>query len=372
MRASLILLLTLLAGACAFAELPPEVTTIRIPKNGYAPQCSVDDWNQLHLIYATGDPRKATIHYLDSSDFAQTLEGGQIITESAVVLGGVRNPQLAVGELRCPHFAWMVSPKEFLYTNLTQTNHLNTPSNMIASHPGIDGGAAITLSPDHTFYAAWHAPEDPKDNRESSRKIWVARSKTGRGENFDIITTGNAPSRGVCACCALSAFATNHNLYVLYRCATDQIHRDIRLLTFDDDLNCIEDQTLCEMTANKCIMSTSSFATSKDRIYAAYESDTNVFLHRLHSPSVNNDHLTAAAPQTGNNRKHPALSINHQGIILLAWTENTSFNKPGSIAWQLFTPDLEPLGDIHSAPNLPANSHPATFAKPDGSFIILY
>jgi hypothetical protein len=366
-------LVLLLATTLAAAQTVPQVTTIRLPDGGYAPQCAVDDGNNIHLLYATGDSRKATLHYLSATELTDKIEAGQTITDSALVKGSVRNPQLAVGELRCPFFGWMVSPKEFLCTNLTQTNHLNEPVNIITSHPGIDAGAAITFAPNKTFYAVWHAPENPKDDKESSRKIWVARSTQGRYEKFDKIASDTAPrGRGVCACCALAALATNDHLYVLYRCATDQVHRDIHLLTFDDDLTCTEDETLNTLTANKCIMSTASFAQSKEHVYAAYESDKNVFIHRLHSPSVNNDSITIPIPDKGDNRKHPALSINKDNVILLTWTEGTGFNKGGSIAWQLFSADLKPLTQIDHAPNLPANSIPASFSKPDCSFVILY
>lgn len=372
MRAiAFIISMLIITVASAFAQTP-AVNVIRLPKGAYAPECAIDSWNHVHLLYATGEMRDATLHYVYEPDFRE-IGSGQTIATHAIVAGSVRIPQLAIGPLRCPFFGWMVSPKEFLCTNLAQTKHLNDPVNLIASHPGVDGGSALVFAPDNTLYAVWHAPEKPNDPSESSRKVFIARAKNGDYEHFDKIVSDPAPAgRGACACCALSAFATNDHLYVLYRCATDQVHRDIHLLTFDDDLNCIEDQTLNTMTANKCIMSTASFAQGKDNLYAAFESDTNIFIHRLHSPSVTNDGITKPIEGVGDRRKHPRLAINRDGTILLAWTEGTSFHTGGSVAWQFFSPDLQPLTEISHAPGLPAGSQPAAISKPDGSFVILY
>ena len=66
------------------------------------------------------------------------------------------------------------------------------------------------------------------------------------------------------------------------------------------------------------------------------------------------------------------LVANANNQILLAWTENTAWNKGGRIGWQLFDAQNTPLGQPTYTEDLPANSTPAAFAKPDGSFVIIY
>ena len=109
------------ATAAALAQGAPRVQLIRVPDNGVALQCVLDHRNTLHLIYATGDPRHATLHYIESNDLGKTLFGALPVCESALVMGSVRNPQLLVASDGQSHIGWMKSSSEFLYTSITQT-----------------------------------------------------------------------------------------------------------------------------------------------------------------------------------------------------------------------------------------------------------
>ncbi len=370
MRAVFLTFIVFFPAICAFAEVPnPDVTTIRVPAQGLSPQSQPDSAGRLHLIYFKGDPAHGNIFYTTSSDFAQTFAPPITVNstpESALIIGTVRGPQLAVASNNIPHIAWMASPTEFSYTHLTPNHAFQPQRNLIQARPGLDAGGSITAAPDGTLYVAWHAPTRAKDPAEANRRIWISRS-TDAGSTFSPETTGDSPALGVCACCNLRAFATNNRLYVLYRSAANHIHRDIHLLTFSKDLIFKNDLTLATLEINKCIMSTASFALATDGPLCAFESDRQVFLYNLSTRA-----MESPPPGPARTRKHPTLSVNKDNIILLTWTEDTSFNKGGSVAWQLFNPELKPLSKIAHAPNLPPNSIPTTFAKPDGSFVILY
>jgi hypothetical protein len=259
----------------------------------------------------------------------------------------------------------MSSPTEFYYTHLGADHHFIPQRNLIQQQPGLDGAGAIAADPDGNLYVAWHAPTDAKNADEASRRVWLTKS-TDNGASFSPETDGHAAARGACACCNLAVFATQNRVYVLYRCATEKVHRDMHLLSFDSDLNCIADRTLATMTIDRCIMSTASFADSPQGPLCAFESANNIFLQRLDSA-----HPTSPTGK-GTNRKHPRLAVNSSGIILLTWTEDTAWNSAGSVAWQLFGPDLKPIGGVQHAPDLPPFSIPSAFAKPDGSFVVLY
>ena len=74
----------------------------------------------------------------------------------------------------------------------------------------------------------------------------------------------------------------------------------------------------------------------------------------------------------GNNRKHPALAVNKNGEMLLAWTEGTAWRRGGSVAWQLYDRSGRPRGAPGKAGGLPVWGLPAAFARSDGSFVVLY
>ncbi|HEX8525242.1 MAG TPA: hypothetical protein VF669_23525 [Tepidisphaeraceae bacterium] len=343
----------------------PDVNVVRVPNGGLSPQAKIDRWDTLHLIFATGDKMQAKLHYEVSHDFGKNFVGWVPITETCIIRGNVRGPQFFVTYDGQPHFAWMKSSREFLHTRLTQTGSLNTEQNLIKEHADIDGGGTIVSGPDGVIYAVWHAPQRAGDPAESSRKVWVARS-TDNGNTFEPATTGNAPERGACACCAVSALATAENLLVIYRCATDRVHRDMHLLTFDHDLKCEKDETLATLEANKCVMSTASFAGVGQDLYVAFETGSNIKINKVGSVS------SLEMPGQGVNRKHPRLAMGKDGVILVAWTENTSFNQGGKVVYQFVTPDLKALDEPMTLEGLPAYSVPAVVAKADGSFIILY
>jgi hypothetical protein len=74
------------------------------------------------------------------------------------------------------------------------------------------------------------------------------------------------------------------------------------------------------------------------------------------------------------NPKHPRLAISPTGDrILVTWTENTAWQKGGSVLWQVLDHDLKPLAGLAGTANdLPTWDYPAPFATPDGLFLILY
>ena len=168
---------------------------------------------------------------------------------------------------------------------------------------------------------------------------------------------------GVCACCNLAAWSEQASLHILYRCATEKIHRDMHLLTLDDHLKCIDDRTVAHTQIGKCIMSTASFAPG----VGAFESNGQVHWIRFAANAQ-----PIAAPGAAQNRKHPSIAVNSRGEVLLAWTEDSSWNKGGRLAWQLFDAAGKPTGDIARGEDLPPFSLPAALARPNGAFVIVY
>jgi hypothetical protein len=79
-----------------------------------------------------------------------------------------------------------------------------------------------------------------------------------------------------------------------------------------------------------------------------------------------------AAPGDNRTRKHPALAVNGDGDVLLAWTEGTSWARGGSAAWQVFGRDGSPKGPSGHADGVAAWSLVTAFARPDKGFTVVY
>ena len=74
------------------------------------------------------------------------------------------------------------------------------------------------------------------------------------------------------------------------------------------------------------------------------------------------------------NRKHPSVAVDRDGRLLIAWAEDTGWEKGGSVAWQLFDRELRPVPNAAGrADGLPVWSLPAAVALPDGGgFVVIY
>ena len=157
------------------------------------------------------------------------------------------------------------------------------------------------------------------------------------------------------------------NVYVLFRSATKVVHRDIYLLTSNDHGRTFQGNDISKWNIGACVMSSASLGPSPDGVLAAWETEKQTYFERL------GPHATPiAAPGTPNNRKYPVAVSNSRGETLFAWTEGTAWKKGGSVAWQVYGKDLQPEAAKGQAAGFPVWGLVAAFAKPDGSFVVVY
>ena len=72
--------------------------------------------------------------------------------------------------------------------------------------------------------------------------------------------------------------------------------------------------------------------------------------------------------------KYPTLAVNSRGEILFVWTEHMAWKKGDSTAWQVYDTSLRPEGKEGENPadGVPAWGIPAAFARPDGTFVVMF
>jgi hypothetical protein len=375
---SLLAALSLLATAAA-----ADVKVIRVPNGGIQPQVATDHRGRLHMIYFTGDPSRGDVYYVRSEDdgakFTQPLRVNSQ-PQSAIAIGTVRGPHLALGKNDRVHVAWMGSDRAepkiggkdvpMLYSRLDDAGRSFEPQrNVIADHPGLDGGGAVAADSDGNVYVAWHAPATQRN--EADRHVWIARSRD-EGKMFEPETMAFAEPTGACGCCGMNiAVGPRGQVYVLYRSATEMVHRDMYLLESNDHAATFHVISKDLWDLGTCAMSTAGFGPTNSGMLAAWETQNQIRFTRVDANDNRKESITA--PGNPGNRKHPAIVANGKGDFIVVWAEGTGWNKGGSVAWQIFDKAGEPkAAGSGAAEGLPAWDAPAVFAAPDGTFRVVY
>ncbi len=365
------------------AKKADHVELRRTPEAGIEPRGVVDKQGILHLIYFKGDPAAGDVFYVRKEPGAASFTTAwQVNSQSGSVLatGSVRGAQIAIGKNGRAHVAWFGSgaakPRgpgsgtPMLYTRLDDTGSAFEPQrNVIQYATGLDGGGSIAADRWGNVYVAWHA--NPKANGEASRRVYLARS-TDEGISFAREVPAYGEATGACGCCGMRTFADDQGtLYILYRTATELIHRDMELLISRDRGNSFAGKRLAKWTLSACPMSTDDICQGAGRVLAAWETAGQVYYDEV-SPTALQISSPVAAPGSGDNRKHPSLAVNTRGETLLAWTEGTAWQKGGSIAWQCFDNTGRPIGTVGRADGLPVWGLVAAIPKLEGGFTIFY
>jgi hypothetical protein len=282
-----------------------------------------------------------------------------------LIVGSVRGPQLAIGRDNRVHVIWSGAAGEMplLYSRLADDGKSFEPQRVLLNK-GLDGGASIAADDGGNVYVVYHAPAGHEEG-EQHRRVFIARS-TDDGQHFAPAATADLPEIGACACCALHAFLAPGDgmLRVVYRSADQMINRDMYLLSFDEKLDHADVRQLSQLKIGKCVMSTASSSLS----FIAWETGNGM--------ATTDTAERNSSPHTfrgGESMKHPAIAA-ADDRVLLVWTEGTGWNKGGKLRCEVFDRRVGRRIDASHAyaDDLPAWGTPAAFARPDGSFGVLY
>ncbi|MCI0464158.1 MAG: sigma-70 family RNA polymerase sigma factor [Gemmataceae bacterium] len=369
-------------------EQPAKVTLLRAPEKGIQPQAAVDGKGVVHLIYFRGEPGNGDIFYVRSDDGGARFSRPLRVNSqpgSAIATGNIRGAHLAFGKNGRVHVAWMGSRKAehpahahgapigapMLYARLNdQGTEFEPQRNIIHAAVGLDGGGSVSADDAGNVYVTWHAPK-PGDKGEENRRVWVARS-TDEGKTFAHEKPISEERTGVCGCCGMRAMSDRKgNVYVLYRSATEEVHRDTYLLASKDQGRTFLSDKVQPWRVNTCPMSSFALGETRDGVLAAWETAGQVYFARI-DPESGKRSEPVAAPGAGKGRKHPAVVGNDRGDTILAWTEGMGWNRGGAVAWQVFDKDGRPTAENGRSDGVPTWSLVTVVPRPDGGFTIIY
>jgi hypothetical protein len=375
----------LVLTASAVDAAPPSVPAVprdRVPDGGIQPQVATGADGTVHLVYFRGEAANGDLYYCrrapDEEQFSEPVRVNST-PGSAIAAGTIRGAQVALGRGGRLHVVWNGSnraeprgPKKetpLLYTRLVSDGARFEPErNVITSAYGLDGGATLGADVQGNVYIAWHAGTG---RGEESRRVWMVRSADD-GTTFDAERAIDVPRVGACGCCGMrGTVAQGGAVMFLYRSARPATQRDIYLLTSLDAGESFTSRKLQAWEIGTCPMSSEAFAHQGDRSWAAWETDEQVFMARVDA-DTGQASTPRAAPGRAARRKHPALAVNARGELLMVWTEGTGWNKGGGLAWQQYDPEGRPTDVKGREPGIPVWSFATPYARPDGSFAILY
>ncbi|MDQ1470058.1 MAG: hypothetical protein QOJ99_1538 [Bryobacterales bacterium] len=369
------------------------VRLVRVRAGGIQPQVARDDQDHLHLVYFTGDAHNGDLFYVLSTNGGVSFSDPVPVNSqrgSAIAAGTICGAQLAVGKAGRVHVAWNgsneakpqgpVNPDSgkpgapMLYTRLNHSGKDFEPQRNLMHHSfGLDGGGSLAADKAGNVYVTWHGIGESEASGkgaegEARRRVWLAKSADD-GQSFETERKAWSQPTGACGCCGMKAFADRQgNISVLYRSATESVHRDIYLLRSKDRGQNFQGSLLHKWDINACPMSSMDIAENGKTVVGTWETGGQVYWARLESDGRPSQPV--AAPGDAKGRKHPRVAVNENGEVLLVWTEGTGWQKGGSLAWQLYDSAGQATAEKQQLPGIPAWSFAGAVARRDNSFSV--
>lgn len=321
------------------------VLLLRTPDGGIQPQAV--EHKGIHLIYFKGDAKGGDVFYVKGGLDGEEMKWSKPLCvnsqrDSVLAMGNIRGAQLAIGKDGRAHVAWVGSSKAepktpggqtpMIYSRLNDEGTAFEPQrNVVQEAGGVEGGSISAEGQDIKIF--WHAAE-PGKKGEVNRRVWMIESHDG-GKTFPEKEKAISPAdTGVCGCCGMRAIArTSDTPVLLYRSATEGVHRDTYFLHLNSQTNTFDALKLDTWKTEMCPMSMFSVQQAPRGWLAAWETRGQVYYGRIDRPGklVRRSEALGA----GNKRKYPVVCSNGRSM-LLAWTEGMEWNKGGAVAWQLY------------------------------------
>lgn len=367
----------------------PNVKIVRVPDGGIQPQVVTGKDGVVHVLYFKGEATRGDLFYARSGDEGVTFSAPIRVNSqdgSAVAAGTIRGGQIALGRNGRVHVAWNGSMTAqpagplneesgrpghpMLYSRLNEAGSAFEPQrNLMTRTFGLDGGGTIAADEKGNVYVAWHATSQNSAKGEAGRQVFLAKS-TNDGRTFAPENPVWDKPTGACGCCGMRIFADQTGqVHILYRSATEEVNRDIYLLSAAPGANSFKGNLLHPWRINACPMSSMSFTQANGSVFAAWETAGQVYYSTIKAQGSSRP---VAATEEAGKRKHPVLAANSKGDVLFAWIEGSGWQKGGSLAWRMFDAAGKPKLEIQVVGPAPTWSFTAVVARKDGGFTIIY
>lgn len=373
------LLLVLVAAAAV--QTRAAVQLERLPQGALQPDVAVDAKGATHLIYLVGDPKASDIEYRRRSGNGEWSPPIRVNSQpgSAIAIGTIRGPRLALGRDGRPQVVWNGSQKAdpkpaaggspLLHARLLPDGKgFSAQRDLMGATHELDGGGAVASDGAGRVLVVWHA--SPAGRHGETNRAVFATLSTDDGATFEPERAISPAGIGACGCCGLTASMDSEGgAAVLFRAARTPNQRDMALLVSTNGGVDFEERFSHPWAVGVCPMSSAAIAFSGGKALAAWETAGRVWLGDF-PPKGAEAKPRAVGPEKG--AKHPRVATNANGETLMVWTEGTGWQRGGALAWQLFDRLGKPVGERGREEGLPAWSFAAAHALPNGDFLILH
>jgi hypothetical protein len=373
------LLVLVTATLASAAPSAPMVVTVRTPNSGNAPQVATGPDGTVHVVYfkaARGD--HGDLFYVRSTDGGQTFSPPLRVNGRPNAAMAARHARLALGRNGRAHVVWNgvgggadAKGMPLLYARLNGDGTAFEPErDLMRRTATLDGGATVAADGQGNAYVIWHALGDGTAPGEQNRRVWVARSSDD-GKTFDEEKPVWDKPTGACGCCYVGAHADPDGaLYILYRGAVTAVERDMYLLVSRDHGKTFAGSLVDPWRTSACPMSTAALGRSRGGVVAGWETEGRVLFGTV-AGSEAAVLQKVPAPGDRKDRKYPAIASNSVGELIEVWTEGMSWKRGGAVAWQVRNASDNPLLEGRQE-GVPPDGTAAVFARPDGTFVVMY
>ncbi|MBT8148159.1 MAG: hypothetical protein KJN90_14970 [Gammaproteobacteria bacterium] len=377
---ALMLLLCLSVANDSWSQSGVEIQ--RTPERGIHPRLLQDADGNVHLLYfrkRSNNPRAREGDLFYRQYDAAAFDWGparKVSSQSFNHADPIYRANFAIDAEGRVHVIWYQSrPSQFFYTpsNPERTQFEPRRDMVVDTLAGIDAGADIAAFGSNVAIS-WAAGEL---SREPERTVY-SRFSVDSGSTFSPEVVIGDTALGACACCSLALDYQDANRFVVaYRSAIDGVGRHMQLLTVETktedavDTQYAELHDLQKWELAACPVSTNDIATDyQQNNWLVFETESRIVQMNLGS---GDDPIRVAEPLVRTRQKNPAIAFSSDGYKVVAWGEGVSFTRGGTLNWQLFDAQGNPVtaGDKAKI-TIPDNSAPAVTITPSGNFLILY
>ena len=167
-----------------------------------------------------------------------------------------------------------------------------------------------------------------------------------------------------------AAVVADGQMHVLYRAAREGVHRELSWLSSRDHGATFQTKPLQDWETPNCPMSTSVVFSSPAGSVLTWETRGKVNAQWLDAQGRPKRDVVTVSGKPGS--KHSAATMNSRGETLITWTEGTGWQRGGRLSWQVFDVNGKPTAESGTKDGIVAWNFAACYARPDGSFVVVY